>query len=140
MSTWGSGIFASDSAQDFLDEMRDASIEDRIGRVATLLERTVADPSVIMRDYVPEEVVVAAAVVAATMPTAPSADWVRDPALQDVIAGMQPQTPMASVASSALEVAVGFNESWLISSLKSESDRQYLLRELNELKTALARS
>jgi Domain of unknown function (DUF4259) len=137
MGTWGAGLFASDSAQDFLEEMRAASIEDRLGRVAKILERTAADPSTIMREYVPEEIIVAAAVVAATMPSARSAGWMSDAALQDAIAGIPSQTQIAALASSALQAAVDFNDSWLISSLKDEGDRQSLLRELNELKTAL---
>jgi hypothetical protein len=137
MGTWGAGLFASDSAQDFLDEMRAAPIEDRLGRVTKILERTAADPSIIMREYVPEEIIVAAAVVAATMPSASSVGWISDAALQDVTAGMPSQAQIAALASSALQAAMDSNDSWLISSLKDEGDRRSLLRELNELKTAL---
>jgi Domain of unknown function (DUF4259) len=137
MGTWGAGLFDSDTAQDVFDELREATIEARLDQVTRILEHTAADPSVVMRENVPEEIVVAAAIVAATMPTTPSSDWVTDAALQEVIAGMQPQTTMAAKARSALQAAMDYHDSWLISSLKDENDRQFALRQLNELKAAL---
>jgi hypothetical protein len=137
MGTWGAGLFDSDSVQDVFDELREATMEARLEQVARILEHTAADPSVVMREYVPEEIVVAAAIVAATMPTTPSADWVSDVALQEVIAGMQPQTTMAAAARSALQAAMDYHDSWLISSFKDENDRRFALRQLNELKAAL---
>jgi hypothetical protein len=99
MSTWGTGLFASDCAQDLLDEMREAAVDARLGKVTTILERTAADPSMIMREYVPEEIIVAAAVVAATLPADPHPDWVGDEALEVVIAGIEPQRPAAAPAA-----------------------------------------
>ena len=137
MGTWGTGLFASDSAQDLLDEMREAEAEVRLGRITTILERAAADPSVIMREYVPEEIVVAAAMIAATLPTDLQPEWIDDAALRDAVADIGPQTSVAFVASSALQAAIDFNDSWLISSLKDEGDRQALRRDLDGLREIL---
>jgi hypothetical protein len=137
MGTWGSGLFASDSAQDFLDEMRESGTDARLGRIRTILERTASDPSVIMREYVPEEIVVAAAMIGATLPTDVQANWIRDGALQEAIADIEPQVSMAPAAASALQAAMDFNDGWLLSSLRDESDRQSLQQELAGMKRIL---
>lgn len=137
MSTWGSGLFSSDSAQDFLDEMREQAAGARLSRIRTILERTAGDQSVIMREYVPEEIVVAAAMIGATLPTDLRSEWIRDTTLQEAIADIEPQATMASVARSALQAAMDFNNGWLISSLKDEGDQQALRQELDGLKRVL---
>lgn len=137
MSTWGSGLFSSDSAQDFLEEMRESTAGARLVKVREILESVSSDPSLIMREYAPEEVLVAAAMIGSTLSTGLHPDWIRDRVLQEAIADIGPQVNLAPVARSALQAAADFNDGWLISSLKDESDRQAFRRELDELSQIL---
>lgn len=133
MGTWGSGVFDNDSAQDFLDGLRENTPEGRMAEIREVLERTASEPSVIMDEYMPEEIVVAAAVVAATMQADFHEDWVRDSALQDVVVGVDRQDSLSAAASAALREVISFQGGWLISSLKDESDRRFLRRQLDEI-------
>jgi alpha-glucosidase len=75
MSTFGPGLFDSDTAEDFLDALEEQSTAQRL----TVVERTLRagietggspSPSVLS-----EEVIVAAAVVAANLPAGRSLTW-----------------------------------------------------------------
>lgn len=137
MGTWGAGIFENDTAQDFLSELHDRTPEVRISEIREILERAASEPSVIMREYVPEEVVVAVAMVAATMSTDSRSDWARDPALQDAVAGIDRQDSLSPVAISALREVIAYQGGWLISSLKDEDDRRLLRQQLDEIERML---
>ena len=137
MGTWGSGLFASDSAQDFLDGLLDDAMAARLDRIRSVLETTAGDPAVIMREYVPEEIVVAAAITAATLAREPRPRWMGDEPLRSITSEMPPQNSLARPAGIALQAAMDYNDSWLVASMKDEGDRQSLSRDLLELKAIL---
>ncbi|GIF09283.1 DUF4259 domain-containing protein [Actinoplanes siamensis] len=68
MGTFGTGPFSSDGAMEFLEELAERPAERR----ATALERMFTfvkeQPELLWREFFPEEVVAAAAVVAASLP------------------------------------------------------------------------
>ncbi|WP_269799855.1 DUF4259 domain-containing protein [Pseudofrankia saprophytica] len=137
MGTWGTGPLMSDSAQDFLDQLKELPSRERISRVEGILARVAEDPAIIMREFVPEEVVAAAAVVGATVINTSAAEWVEDENLRRVVSGMPPQYSMLEIAGTALDAAMSYGDSWLISSWKSENDRRSAVAQLGEIRAAL---
>lgn len=121
MSTWGVGPLMSDSAQDFLDQVKGLPVEERVARVEAVLTRVADNPAVIMKEYVPEEVVAAAAIVAATLLEPSAAALADDETLLQVVSGMPPQGSMIESARTAFEAAVNYGNSWIISSWSKHS-------------------
>jgi uncharacterized protein DUF4259 len=68
MSTWGTGLFASDSAQDFLDDLSELDAGDRILELDRAFTELLADPSALMQTVFPEPLIAAAALVALSLP------------------------------------------------------------------------
>lgn len=68
MGTFGTGPFCSDGAMDFLDELAEWPPERRVPALARLFLFAKDKPELLWRGYFPDEVVAAAAIVAATLP------------------------------------------------------------------------
>jgi hypothetical protein len=71
VSTWGTGLFASDGAQDFLEELAELDADDRVPELGRVLREVLDDPSALMRTVFPESLIAAAAVVALSLPGGP---------------------------------------------------------------------
>jgi hypothetical protein len=68
MSTWGTGLFASDGAQDFLEELAELEADDRVSELAGVMSELLGDPSQLMLTVFPESLIAAAALVALSLP------------------------------------------------------------------------
>ncbi|GHA10659.1 DUF4259 domain-containing protein [Streptomyces echinoruber] len=75
MGTWGSGPFDSDTAEDFLDELKERSALQRLAVVENVFRSVVEAGGNSSSSVLPEEVVASAAVVAANVPTGSSLSW-----------------------------------------------------------------
>ncbi|MBT2457335.1 DUF4259 domain-containing protein [Streptomyces sp. ISL-86] len=138
MGTWGFGVLESDSAQDFIDQVRALPIEGRLTTVTDLLREVAADASVINREFLPEEVIAAVAIVAAVATESRDYAWMDGENFLDAIRGIQPQGQLHDVALVALrEVAEGDN-SFLLAGWKNDSDRTAMARQVDEIKAVLA--
>lgn len=68
MGTFGTGAFDSDGALDFLDELAGRPARDRQDALSGLFARVVRHPDLLWREFFPDGVVAAAALVAASLP------------------------------------------------------------------------
>jgi alpha-glucosidase len=75
MGTWGSGPFDSDTAEDFLDEMKEQPVPRRLEVVERTLRAAIEAGGSSTSSVLPEEVMAAAAVVAANIPAGYSLPW-----------------------------------------------------------------
>lgn len=136
MGTWGTGLFDSDTAEDYLDELEGRSASGRLAAVTATL-RASSDRGMSSR-VLPEEVMAAAAVVAANLPAGAPLEWGEDyPGVVDWLPKPIDST-LASSATRALENAFSGNDSFWRSWV-SEQDRAEARAELERV-TALLRS
>jgi alpha-glucosidase len=104
MGTWGPGLFESDSAQDFLDELAGVEAGDRASVLARGFRELLADPSLLWRSILPEPLIAAAALVALGLPGGQRIrDSQRDVAQKAVTSAM-PDRPAPELAADALGV------------------------------------
>ena len=68
MGTFGTGPFSSDGAMGFLEELAERPPERRGAALARMFHFVKDNPELLWREFFPDEVVAAAAVVAATLP------------------------------------------------------------------------
>ncbi|SNT64863.1 protein of unknown function [Asanoa hainanensis] len=68
MGTFGTGPFSSDGARNFLEELAARPLAQRAAELERLLVRVREQPDLLGREFFPDEVVAAAAIVAATLP------------------------------------------------------------------------
>ncbi|MEH1169681.1 DUF4259 domain-containing protein [Micromonospora sp. CPCC 205539] len=68
MGTFGTGPFSSDGAMDFLDKLAGRPAERRASALARMFLFVKDKPELLWREFFPDEVVAAAAIVAATLP------------------------------------------------------------------------
>lgn len=68
MATWGTGLFSSDSAQDFLEDLAELSMEERFSEIERVIFKILEDPASLMREVFPETVIAASALVALSLP------------------------------------------------------------------------
>ncbi|MFD7323979.1 DUF4259 domain-containing protein [Streptomyces sp. NPDC059875] len=138
MGTWGCGVLESDSAQDFIDQAGGLPIEGRLASVEDLLRKVAADASVINREFLPEEVIAAVAIIAAAATDSRDYAWMEGANFLDAIRGIRPQGQLHDVALAALrEVAEG-DDAFLLAGWKNDSDRAAIVRQVDEIKAVLA--
>ncbi|SDP57906.1 protein of unknown function [Streptomyces sp. cf386] len=100
MGTWGSGPFDNDTAEDTLEELDEMSQRDREETVGSVFRSAVRGARSPSASVLPEEVIVAAAVVAANTPAGARVDWNEDyPSITGWLA--KPISP--ALAASAVE-------------------------------------
>lgn len=125
MGTWGSGPFDSDTAEDFLDELEEQSAARRLAVVERTFRTAIGADGSSSSSVLPEEVMAAAAVVAANIPAGRSLAWNEEyPSITGWLA--QPISPaLASSAIQALEVTLPadgwFWRSWVDPDEKGEA-------------------
>ncbi|MGW1613794.1 DUF4259 domain-containing protein [Streptomyces sp. NPDC002285] len=106
MGTWGSGPFDSDTAEDFLDELEGYPAPQRLEVVERTFRAAIEADGSPSSSVLPEEVMAAAAVVAANVPAGHSLAWNEEyPGITEWLA--KPIAPaLASSAVQALESAL----------------------------------
>ncbi|MFK4599698.1 DUF4259 domain-containing protein [Streptomyces pristinaespiralis] len=121
MGTWGSGPLDSDTAEDFLDRLEQMSDSQRIVLVARTLQAAI-DANGSPSSVLPEEVMAAAAVVAANIPAGRALAWnVECPGITEWLA--KPiMPPLATAAVQALAVTLPA-DGWFWRSWVEESER-----------------
>ncbi|MEV4993646.1 DUF4259 domain-containing protein [Streptomyces niveus] len=140
MGTWGAGLLDSDSAQDFLDQVKGMPAEARPALVEQVVVRVAGDASVVNREFVPEEVIVAVAIIAATVAEAGDYAWMHNGDLVEMTREMDPQIHLRDAAVSALAIVAGDRNSPLLSGWKSEDDLRSVEQQVDEIRTALSGS
>jgi Domain of unknown function (DUF4259) len=138
VGTWGTAPFANDSALDLLETLVPVSSAERLALVLRTLDAGAAagdDPSDAAR-LAPEEVISAAAVVAANLPTGaplPWNSWV--PGITRWLARpVPPDTPARALA--AIDAAVPDDGPWW-GAWVDDADRERAGAELDQLRAAL---
>jgi len=140
MGTWGSGLLENDSAQDFLDEIAALDQHSRYERISLVLNSVADTPAVVMKQLVPEEVIAAVVIVAASVLTEDEYEWAAP--VSDVYHGgliRQEAHGLAEVALRALRSIVSDERGWWTQSWVSESDRHRAGRQIQEVESVLNR-
>src|SRR5262249_59158418 len=68
MGTFGTGPFGSDGALDLLDELTGQPADQRRETLGRIFSRVRGHPDLLWREFFPDEIVAAAAIVAASLP------------------------------------------------------------------------
>ncbi|GAB3904391.1 hypothetical protein GCM10029964_098050 [Kibdelosporangium lantanae] len=102
MGTFGTGPFSSDGALDFLDELGDRPAEGRHRALADVFTHVLANGDLLGREFFADEVVAAAAIVAAGLPGGEHLRQLMAEAGQDQLAETPP-APTPDLAAPALE-------------------------------------
>jgi len=140
MGTWGSGVLDNDSAQDFLEEFASRDPRGRFNKISQVLNSVADNPAALMRQLVPEEVIAAVAIVAASVPADESYEWARE--ISDVCnqtLSSQEAYELSGVALHALNSVVGDEHGWWQESWVSESDRMRANGQVQEIISVLDR-
>lgn len=138
MGTWSSGILESDSAQDFIDQVRGMPVEERLASVEDLLAKVAADASVINREFLPEEVVAAVAIVAAAATKSRDFVWMNDENFLDAVHGIRRQGQLHNVALAALSEVADGDDAFLLAGWKDDGDRAAVVRQVDEIRAVLS--
>ncbi|GLF93030.1 DUF4259 domain-containing protein [Streptomyces yaizuensis] len=83
MGTWGSGPFDSDTAEDTLEELHDMSPQEREAMLLSVFHSAREGQGRLSSAVLPEEVIVAAAVVAANTSTGGEVSWHEDHSIEE---------------------------------------------------------
>jgi alpha-glucosidase len=121
MGTFGTDLLGSDSALDFLDGIAALPESERASEVSRVLALAADDPSSIMRDIVPEEVIAAAVLVAATLPGAQDLSGNDDDVAANASLPEPASTHLAQLAVRAVDMVTG-PDSWWRKSWAREGD------------------
>lgn len=136
MGTWGVNPFGSDTALDFLDELGQLSPQERLELVVRTLEVASGDAHPSTSAALPEEVISAAAVIAANLPSGESFPW------NEEVSGITQWLPkpvpgrLCVLALEALKSALPVG-GWWWQSWVDDVDRVEAKSALDRIKSAL---
>jgi hypothetical protein len=129
MGTFGAGPFHSDGALDMLDVLATHPAESRHGLVQTMLSRVRDSPDLLMVEYLPDEVMAAAALVAASLPGGEALSATEGVGAREARAAALPM-PAFDLAALALEVLLLvagpeglWNKGWTDEQTRAEARR-----------------
>lgn len=137
MGTWGTGPFASDTAQDYLDGLVALSGVERSQAVRLLLAAVVAEPSQIAEEVMPEEVIAAAALVAESLLGDGAPPWGKD----DLAHSARLEEPLAPRDIGNAVRALGIvadPRGWYMRSWSSEVEMLEAQRALEQIRSVLS--
>ncbi|GAA3251256.1 DUF4259 domain-containing protein [Dactylosporangium siamense] len=104
MGTFGTGPFSSDGAMDFLGELAERPPERRGSALARMFLFVKDNPELLWREFFPDEVVAAAAVVAAALPGGQQIDEQLEALVeQDLVPDVRLPAPASDLAGAALQ-------------------------------------
>ncbi|GGM86380.1 DUF4259 domain-containing protein [Dactylosporangium sucinum] len=106
MRTFGTGTFSSDGAIDFLERFAERSPERRVAALEHMFLLVKEKPELLWREFLPDEVVAAAAIVAASLPGGRLFDVASDVRLT------APAPRLAGIALEALHLVAGPQGPW----------------------------
>jgi hypothetical protein len=116
MGTFGTGPFSSDGAVDFLSELADRPAERRPAALERMFLFVKERPELLWREFFPDEVVAAVAVVAASLPGGQQFDrslqTLEDDDLARDVRLTTPAPQLADIALEALLFVAGPQGSW----------------------------
>jgi hypothetical protein len=116
MGTFGTGPFSSDGAMDFLEDLAGRPPEHRVPALARMFLFVKDKPELLWREFFPDEVVAAAAVVAATLPGGQQFDEELKALAEDDLASAvrlaAPAPELANMALEALLFVAGHDGPW----------------------------
>ncbi|MEW2330692.1 DUF4259 domain-containing protein [Micromonospora chersina] len=99
MGTFGTGPFSSDGALDFLEELAERPPEQHLDALRHMFTYVLANRDLLWREFFPDQVVAAVALVAAALPGGEH--------LQHRLAELSDETDMALLPTSALGQVLG---------------------------------
>ncbi|MEV4841601.1 DUF4259 domain-containing protein [Nonomuraea sp. NPDC049486] len=136
MGTWGSSPFDSDTSEDFLDELEELSASQRLIVIEATFHSAIEAQGNSNASVLPEEVVAAAAVVAANIPAGRSLTWNEEnPGVMEWLA--QPITPaLAMSAIQALDVTLPA-DGWFWRSWVDDGEREEAQAAIDSLRSVL---
>lgn len=136
VGTWGSGPFQGDSALDFIDLMGPLSRDERQGEVEQLFTAAIEDGRTGRTSVLPEEVLAAAAVVAASWPSGTELPWNADvPSIAEWLPQPVPAR-LRSLALQALETSLPPG-GWWWESWRDPGDREDMERVVKQIERVL---
>ncbi|MEU0657435.1 DUF4259 domain-containing protein [Streptomyces albogriseolus] len=136
MGTWGSGPFDSDTVEDFLAELEEQLAPQRLEVVERTFRAAIEAGGSSTSSVLPEEVMAAAAVVAANVPAGRSLAWNEEyPSITEWLA--KPITPpLASSAIQALELTLPA-DGWFWRSWVDAGEREEAQAAIDSLRAVL---
>ena len=138
MGTWGSSPFDSDTSEDFLDNLEGLPASQRLIMVETIFRSAIEAQGDANTSVLPEEVMAAAAVVAANTPAGRSLTWNEEyPGVTEWLA--QPITPaLAMSAIQALDMTLPA-DGWFWRSWVDDGEREEARAAIDHLRSVLGR-
>ncbi len=104
MGTFGTGPFSSDGAMDFLEELAERPVERRSAALEHMFMFVKEKPELLWREFFPDQVVAAAAVVAASLPGGQQFDQELEALVEhDLVPDVRLAAPAPDLASAALQ-------------------------------------
>jgi alpha-glucosidase len=137
MATFGTDLLASDSALDFLDQIAEVPPAQRSDELRRVLALAADDPSSLFRDIVPEEVMAAAVLVAASLPDIDGSPVDNEAGAAAALPGPA-SAELVTLAGRALDVVTA-PDGWWQTSWVSADDAAQATRSIDELRAILAR-
>ncbi|MFF8290112.1 DUF4259 domain-containing protein [Streptomyces sp. NPDC016309] len=136
MGTWGSGPLDSDTAEDYLDELEEKSVSQRLAVVEKTFRSAIGAGGGSNSSVLPEEVMAAATVVAANIPAGRALAWNEEyPSITEWLA--KPIMPaLASSAIQALEVTLPA-DGWFWRSWVDAGEREEAQAAIDSLRSVL---
>ena len=136
MGTWGAGPLDNETADDMIDEMQDMSPETRLASLVDIVQRAGTTSNALHSRVLPEEVVVAACIVVASLDDASDFPWLEQhPEFGQWLSKPLPPT-LPTQASDALHALVLHNDNFW-SSWVADSDRVEARVAIEQLTRAL---
>jgi alpha-glucosidase len=139
MSTWGTGLFASDGAQDFLDDLAELEPADRLSVLEKEFGELLGNPSLLMRTVFPESLIAAAALVALSLPGGQRIMDAQNSFITETVAAAALDRPASELAPDALHVLaiVTAPESDWSRKWRRPDDREDALGDIEAVKAVL---
>lgn len=140
MGTWGTGPLDNDTADDLLDELEPMPVEHRLSTLEAIFNKATEVSAEDGGPILPDQVLAAAAVVAANTPAGASLPWLKDQ-LEDhhdltAWLGSAITKETAEVATQALVASLP-QDSWYWQSWVDEAERNEAMEEFQSLLNVL---
>jgi alpha-glucosidase len=138
VGTWGSGPFDSDTALDFLSTVSSVSSNERMALISRIFDSAVEGANLTTPIVTPEEVLAAAAVVAANSPGGEVVSWGEEAIGISQWLPKPVSVALATSALDALEASIPA-DGWWWSSWQNDSDRARMQDAIERIRRLLRR-